>query len=72
LPARAVAGGDRDLLAEDRADGELEPLPGAGHSQPRTRRHQRRQGRILAKLSADGEWIGGEVEHAPDPGDDGG
>jgi hypothetical protein len=35
-------------------------------------RTERRQGRILADLAADGEWIGGEVEHAPDPGDDGG
>ena len=40
-PREGARRGDRDLLAEDRADGQLEAVVGAGHPQPGPGPHQR-------------------------------
>ena len=66
-PARR---GDRDLLAEDGAHRELEPVPRARHAQAGSRRDQRGEARVLGELRRDRGDVGAEVEDAPDAADD--
>ncbi len=62
--------GDRHLLAEDRAHRQLEPVPRPRQAQAGPFDHERRQRPVLAQIERDGLWIGGEVEHPPQPRDD--
>ena len=49
----AAARGHRDLLAEHRAHGELEAVPGTGHAQPRPRLDERREQRVGSESGVD-------------------
>ena len=64
LPARR-GGGDRDLLSEHGAYGQLEAVPSARHPQARPAGDQRGKDRIVRKMRCDRERIGGQVEHPP-------
>jgi len=59
-----------DLLSEHRSDADLEPVPPSRHAEPRTRRHEPREARILRELRADHLGIGREVEETADACDD--
>ena len=62
---------DGDLLAENRANGDLESVPGARCPNPRMPCEYRRQQRIAAEMLGNHRRIGVEVEDAPDAFDDG-
>ena len=70
LGGKAPGGGYGDLLAEDRAHRDLEPIPGARHPKSRARRDEGRQGAVAAELGGDHGRVGPEVEHPADAGDD--
>jgi hypothetical protein len=53
---------DRDLLAEDGAQHQLERIDGAGNADPRRPLHEGSQRRILAEDRVDLDGIGVEVE----------
>ena len=61
---------DRDLLAEDGADRELEAVPRARRANARMLRERPREQRIGAQVLRDDRGIGAEIEHAPHPLDD--
>jgi len=61
---------DRDLLAEHRANGQLERVPRAGHAKSGTSGHQRREDGILGQLLRDRVRVGGQVELTPHARDD--
>ena len=65
--AELAPGGDRDLLAQHRADGELVRIGGARGPQSRPQRDQRRERGIGAEPLADRVRVGVQVEQAPDP-----
>ena len=54
-----------NLLPENRANGDLERIPGAGHAKSRAGRDERREERIAAQHGADRERIRVDVEDAP-------
>src|SRR3954447_18203014 len=58
-------GGDADLLAEDRAHGQLEAVDVAWDAPPRSRRHQWRQHRVGGQDLVDRELVGVLVAQAP-------
>ena len=62
--------GDADLLAENGANGQFEPIPCAGHPQAGPRGDQRREKAIAGQIQRDRFRVGGEVENPPQPGDD--
>jgi hypothetical protein len=49
---QANSGGKGDLLAQDGAHRQLNPVPRAGHAQAEARIHERRQRRIFVSCSA--------------------
>lgn len=51
-----------NLLAEDRADGDLERVPRPGNARAGARAHERRERRVVPEVCADGQRIGAEVE----------
>ena len=70
-PASVVAALHRDLLAENRANGDLESVPGARCPNPRMPCEGGRQQRIAAEMLGNHRRIGVEVEDAADAFDDG-
>ena len=69
-PARERAGrGHGDLLAEDCADGELEPVVSAWHTQPGPGRHQGGDQVVGGQSVTDRPRIGVGVEQPPGPAD---
>ena len=58
-------GGHRDLLAEDRAHGELGAVDAAGHPQPGGAAHERADQRVAAERLGHDDRVGVEVEQAP-------
>ncbi len=63
-------GGTCSPLPKSRAHRQFEPVPCAGRPQARSGCDQRRQRRVSRQVSGDGDGIGGEIEHAPQPRDD--
>lgn len=59
-----------DLLAEDGAHGQFEPVPRAGRAQARPGRDETRQTGIFREAHADRRRIGIAVEHRPKAGHD--
>ena len=57
--------GDGDLLAEDRAQQELERIDGARDLDPRRSLHERNERRIQAEYGIDLDRVGVEVERRP-------
>ena len=53
---------DTDLLAEDRADGKFEQVPGARHTQAWPRHHARPEASIGAEMSGDHGRVGAKIE----------
>ena len=58
---------DGDLLAEDRADDELEAVERAGHADPGRSGDQRREFRITGERGVDRHGVGIEVERPASP-----
>ena len=61
-PGDGARTGDRDLLPDDGAHGELEAVGGAGHAAPGIAPHQRADERVVAQGLPDGDGVGVEVE----------
>ena len=61
--------GDRDLLPEDRAHGQLETVVGAGHPQPGPGPHQRGEQVVGGQRGTDRGRVGVGVEQPPGPAD---
>ena len=61
-PGHRTRAGDRDLLADDGAHGELEAVGGTRHAAPGTAPHQAADERVVAQGLPDGDGIGIEVE----------
>ena len=64
-PGGGARGGERDLLAQDGAHGELGAVDGAGHPQPRRGADQRTEERVGAEVLGDDARVGVEVEQPP-------
>ena len=63
--------GNRDLLAENSAHGQLEAVPRPRNSKPGPCADERSQPGVERKVSADDPWLGGQVQHPTDASDDG-
>ena len=61
-PGHGACAGDRDLLSDDGAHGELEAVGGAGHASAGVAPHQRADQRIAPQGLPDGHGVGIEVE----------
>ena len=61
---------DRDLLAQNGANGEFEAVPCAWDAQPRPPLHPCGEGRIPAEVVFDRSHLGTEVEQSPNALDD--
>ncbi len=66
-----MAAADRDLLAENRPDCELKPIPPTRRTQTRAGGNHRRKPGIAHQVLVDRLRIRREVEHASKPRDDG-
>jgi hypothetical protein len=59
-----------NLLAEYRANGDFEAVPGAWHAQTRAFRDEWREQRVSAEVIPDGQRIRAKIKNAPDAPND--
>ena len=64
-PGHRPGAGDRDLLADDGAHGQLEAVGRTGHPSPRIGHHQWAENGVAPEGVDDGDGIGIEVEQLP-------